>query len=156
MNKVYFDTEFEGLFENAGLIAIGLTNQDGSATYYAELSDTYDRKNCSVFCKSIVLPLLEHKNIKTYKELQYELYLWLEQQKEDTVLICDSPRDIDQLYKLFPNGLPKNCTYKVLGLIDKIKRNIKNHKRKLYKQYSLRDHHALDDAIINRIIFEGK
>lgn len=156
MNKVYFDTEFEGLFLNAGLISIGLTNQDGTQHYYAELSDTYDRKNCSVFCKTVVLPLLENKNVKTFKVLQKELYVWLENQHQSTVLICDSPRDIDQIYKLFPAGLPNNCTYKVLGFMSRLKRKIKNHKRKLYKQYNLRDHHALDDAIINRIIFEGK
>lgn len=156
MNKIYFDTEFEGLFLSAGLISIGLTNQDGSQSYYAELSDTYDRKNCSVFCKTIVLPLLENKNVKTFKQLQEDLYLWLEQQQHNTVLVCDSPRDIDQIHKIFPNGLPQNCSYKVLGIFSRMKRKIKNHKRKLYKQYNLRDHHALDDAIINRIIFEGK
>lgn len=43
-----------------------------------------------------------------------------------------------------------------LGIYDKWKRRLKNYNRKLYIKYKLRDHHALDDAIITQIIFEGK
>lgn len=157
MSKIYFDTEFEGLFENAGLISIGLTNHNGSETFYAELSDSYQEKKCSEFCKSVVLPLLKNDNTKiSVQELNIKLFAWLSQQGKDTVLICDSSRDIEQINRIFPQGLPGNCSYQVLSFWNIWKRRIANHNRKLYTKYNLRDHHALDDAIINRIIFEGK
>lgn len=157
MSRIYFDTEFEGLFEKAGLISIGLTNEDGSNTFYAELSDTYKVEKCSKFCQTIVLPLLEHNHATmSLEDLKTRLYLWLKNQGKNTVLICDSVRDIEQINELFPQGLPGNCTYQVLGFFSKWKRRIANHNRNLYKKYKLRDHHALDDAIINRIIFEGR
>lgn len=159
MARIYFDTEFEGLFKDAGLISIGLTNEDGSRNFYAELNDTYKTENCSDFCKSVVLPLLTTSDSHfsmSLDDLRKRLYIWLYKSGENTVLICDSKRDIEQINELFPQGLPKNCSYKVLGFFERLKRKIKNRNRKLYKEYNLRDHHALDDAIINRIIFEGK
>lgn len=71
------------------------------------------------------------------------------------VLICDSPNDIVQINFLFPAGLPCNCTYRVINFLEKWKRQILNRNSKIHKHYNLRHHHALDDAIVNRIIFEG-
>lgn len=156
MSRIYFDTEFEGLFVNAGLISIGLTNEDGSEVFYAELSDTYQVERCSQFCKEVVLPLLENNGVRiSLNDLREKLYKWLQNQGENTILICDSKRDIEQIKEIFPQGLPDNCNYQVLSFFSKWKRRILNHNRKLYKKYNKRDHHALDDAIINRIIFEG-
>lgn len=157
MSRIYFDTEFEGLFENAGLISIGLTNESGSQTFYAELSDSYNIKNCSSFCKSVVLPLLQNDNTQmSLEELKVKLFTWLEQQGSNTTLICDSPRDIKQMNEIFSKGLPQNCRYQLLSFWNIWKRRIANYNRNLYTKYCLRDHHALDDAIVNRIIFEGK
>lgn len=156
MPRIYFDTEFEGLFENAGLISIGLVDNTGTKKFYAELSDTYKIENCSIFCKSVVIPLLDNKNPIKLNELNVQLFEWLKEHGKNTVLICDSIRDIEQIKEIFPNGLPENCSYKVLGFYDKWKRRLKNYNRNLYKKHKLRDHHALDDAIINKIIFEGK
>lgn len=92
----------------------------------------------------------------TVHQASDELWCWLYSQGEKTVLICDSPRDIKQLDYLFPKGLPQNCSYEILGFIKKWERTIANRGRRIHKRYNLRDHHALDDAIVNRIIFEGK
>ena len=156
-SKIYFDTEFEGLFDKAKLISIGLTNETGSALFYAELSDNYKLENCSDFCKTVVIPLLQNdKSVMTYTQLKNNLWIWLENQGPNTVLICDCKRDVTQIKKLFPLGLPKNSTYKVLNFYSRWKRRIINFNRRIYKTHNLRDHHALDDAIANRIIFEGK
>lgn len=157
MSRIYFDTEFEGLFPKAGLISIGLTNETGTAQFYAELTDSYDKDKCSEFCKKTVLPLLQHGSYNiSMKELKENLFKWLKNQGEDTILICDSIRDIEQMNELFPQGLPSNCRYKVVGFWSQWKRRICNINRHLYIKHNLRDHHALDDAIMNRIIFEGK
>ncbi len=59
MAKIYFDSEFEGLFPAASLISIGLTDERGLHNFYAEAEGNYDIASCSQFCKDIVLPLLE-------------------------------------------------------------------------------------------------
>lgn len=154
--KIYFDTEFEGLFLEAKLISIGLTNASGNQNFYAELSDSYNLENCSDFCKSDVIPLLGVgiKSITT-SQLQKKLHIWLENQGE-TQIICDSKRDIVQINALFPQGLPPFCKCIVLGFWSGLKRKILNRNKKIHKKHNLRSHHALDDAIVNRIIFEGK
>ena len=154
--KIYFDTEFEGLFSNAGSISIGLTTEDGKAIFYEELENTYKIDNCSLFCKNVVLPLLSNQKKITLEELNIKLKNWIESFNTKVYLVCDNEKDIQQINKIFPEGLPFNCNYIVLNYWQKINRKIKNRNRKVYKQYNLRDHHSLDDAIVNRIIFEGK
>lgn len=61
MPKIYFDTEFEGLREDAGLISIGLIDEAGR-TFYAELADGWSVDRCSEFCRAAVLPLLSTAN----------------------------------------------------------------------------------------------
>ncbi len=157
MNRIYFDTEFEGLTEDAALISIGLTNASGTHHFYAELSDSYKVERCNDFCKSTVLPLLEHGDKKmTFKQLSMSLREWLLFQGKNTILICDSPRDIKQIERIFPEGLPANCSFEILSFAQKWERKLANRNRRIYRQYRLRDHHALDDAIVNRIIFEGR
>jgi hypothetical protein len=157
MNRIYFDTEFEGLTEDAALISIGLTNATGTHHFYAELSDTYKVERCNDFCRSMVLPLLEHGHTKmNSKQLSMSLREWLAFQGKNTILICDSPRDIKQIEKIFPDGLPPNCSFEILSFAKKWERTLANKNRRIYKKYRLRDHHALDDAIVNRIIFEGR
>ena len=75
---------------------------------------------------------------------------------KDAILVCDSPRDIIQIKFLFPQGLPINCKFRVIGFIKKWYRRLLNINSNVHKKHNLRPHHALDDAIVNRIIFEGK
>ena len=154
--KIYFDTEFEGLFPEAGLISIGLTNASGTQNFYAELSDSYSLENCSAFCKSEVIPMLEGglKKVTTL-QLRKQLWEWLENQGE-TEIVCDSKRDVMQIKSLFPEGIPPFCECLVLGFWSGLKRKLLNRNKRIYKIYNLRSHHSLDDAIVNRIIFEGK
>ena len=157
MKKIYFDTEFEGLYANPGLISIGMTDDTGRQTFYAESADTFHPERCSAFCEAIVLPLLEGGRASMpNRQLHETLVAWLKAQGEDVVLICDSPRDIDQLAKLLSEGLPSNCSSRVIGTLARLKRGIWNTGGWLYKKHKLRAHHALDDAIANRIIFEGR
>ena len=157
MNNIYFDTEFEGLFPGAALISIGLTDKTGKHIFYRELTDTYKKENCSKYCQEIVLPLLEGGSVqKTFLEVKLDLWGWLAQRGPDTVLICDNQKDVEQINFIYPKGLPFNCKIKVIGAVDKWKRRIMSINDRVHKMHGLRPHHALDDAIANRIIFEGK
>lgn len=153
MKVIYFDTEFTGLQNQSKLISIGLVEDTGRKKFYAELKDYYTEEECSDFCKKEVLIHLDKKeNQFTFEELQLELTKWLEGFILPVILISDSPKDIEKLQTLFPDGLPKNCTAKVTGLWGNIKRKYLNNGRKLHKEKNLRVHHALDDAEINRCI----
>lgn len=154
--RIFFDTEFEGLYANAGLISIGFVTEDGTESFYAELTDTYEPNRCSNFCKTAVLPLLQGgKYEMSHAVLRKRLPAWLVCKGPETVLVCDSPRDLLQISSLLPSGLPANCVCQSLSIIGKLRRRICNLGRRLHKKHGLRVHHALDDAIINRIIFAG-
>jgi hypothetical protein len=155
MGRVYFDTEFTSLTANASIISIGLVNDLGDKTFYAELADNYSKEDCSEFCRMTVLPLLEHGHARmTLSELRIKLHAWLNACGPGAVLICDSPRDIIQLKYLFPAGPP--CSYRVLGFIENMKRRLLNIGRRLHRKHGLRVHHALDDAKVNRMIFSHR
>lgn len=51
--KVFFDTEFTGLYKNTMLISIGLISEDRRC-FYAELTD-YDEAQCSDWIKEHVI-----------------------------------------------------------------------------------------------------
>ena len=41
MDRLFFDTEFTALTDDAKLISIGLIDESGRHTFYAELADTW-------------------------------------------------------------------------------------------------------------------
>jgi hypothetical protein len=157
MPRIFFDTEFTGLTDDAKLISIGLVDESGRDTFYAETVGVYEVTDCNEFCVSEVLVHLEHGDAsKTLTQLRRELTEWLTDLGPNAVLVCDSPRDVGQLYRLLPSGLPKNCSHQVLGLWGNLKRRIFNAGRRLHKKHGLRVHHALDDAQVNRMILAGR
>lgn len=148
MTKIFFDTEFTGLFKNAQLISIGLIDESGTKVFYAETSGLYGKEDCSEFCQKEVLCHLQGGNVKmNVLQLQCNLIKWLESFKK-VKLVCDNVKDKEQLERLLPNTLPKNCKIIVLGVWGNLRRNLSKH---LYKKYNLRVHHALDDAKLNRL-----
>ncbi|QDZ26575.1 3'-5' exoribonuclease domain-containing protein [Noviherbaspirillum sp. UKPF54] len=154
--RVYFDTEFEGLFHDAALISIGMVDSAGQ-TFYAELSDTYSPERCSDLCRREVLPLLEGAACEMIlADLRVALRNWLSGRGEDVVLICDSQRDVEQLKISFPSGLPTNCSCRTLSWLEQLRRRFFNIRRRLHIKHGLRAHHALDDALVNQMIFEGR
>jgi hypothetical protein len=155
--KIFFDTEFEGLFSDAKLISIGLITESGDSNFYAELTDTYSLSQCSEFCKSTVLPLLQGDvYAMSLADLRVRLSTWLAAHGPDLVLVCDSPRDAEQIRSVFPDGLPANCTCKPLGILGNLRRRVFNRGRRIHTKLGLRVHHALDDARVNRLVLTGK
>ena len=57
MLRIFFDTEFTALTEDAKLISIGFVDEIGERSFYAELSDTWRLNDAGVFAKNAVIHL---------------------------------------------------------------------------------------------------
>jgi hypothetical protein len=154
--KIYFDTEFTGLTENAQLISIGLVDENFNQ-FYAELPLNYDINDCSDFCKKEVLIHLGKNSDKEYSLNNFliEFDAWLKE-RPNSILICDSIRDIKQINNIFPNKLPYNISIKKISKLENIKRRTLNFNNRVHKKFNLRTHHSLDDAIVNYYILNSK
>jgi hypothetical protein len=151
--RIFFDTEFTGLTADAKLISIGLIDEVVLNEFYAELTDTYELGDCSAFCHREVIPHLQGGALRqSLSEVRIMLEAWLRARGLDTVLVCDSPRDVTQLGVLFPGGRPANVSIEVLGWQGNLKRRIFNFGRRIHRQSGFRVHHALDDAKVNRLV----
>jgi hypothetical protein len=154
--RVFFDTEFTSLGEDAALISIGMVDEAGDE-FYAELSDTYALEQCSDFCRREVLPHLEGGAARVSQaKVRQSLGDWLTAKGRGTVLVCDSPRDLRQIRELFPSGLPSNVRCEVLGWWGNLQRRFFNRGRRVHHRLGLRVHHALDDARVNRRVLSGR
>lgn len=109
--RIFFDTEFTGLTDDARLISIGLVDEAGEHEFYAELADTFRPAECSEYCQQHVLPLLEGGPARLrIRELRPKLRAWLVDRGPGTILVCDSPRDVIQMRSLLLEALPSNVT----------------------------------------------
>jgi len=89
--KIFFDTEFTDLIPNPSLISAGFVAENGSE-FYAELSDTYTKDNCSPFVIDTVLPLLDgHKYQMNEWDFAFALQAWIQSLVVDVKLYSDSP-----------------------------------------------------------------
>lgn len=148
--KIFLDTEFTSLTDDAALISIGCIDEAGQNTYYAEVLGV-ELERCSPFCRANVLPLLEGGCAALpLSQLRGDLGAWLSEIGPAS-LVCDSPCDALQLDCLFPDGLPVGCQVIVLGFWGNARRRLFNIGRRLHHRHGLRVHHALDDAKVNRL-----
>lgn len=102
--RIFFDTEFTGLIEDAALISIGMVDEAGEE-FYAELPDTYSPEVCSEFCRREVLPHLEGGAVKrSLSDLREVLREWLAAKGEGSGTGCDSPSDVRRFDSFFQTG----------------------------------------------------
>jgi hypothetical protein len=153
MNRIFYDTEFTDLNLNARLISIGLIDEMGSKTFYAELADTYSLADCSPFVRQEVLPLLEDGNSRmSLHELGKQLQRWLAGFAGPVQLLSDSTWDHLFIWDIFgaPDAWPSNLLRP--GLVQLTPAQQQAYVRTIEAGYAtgLRRHHALDDAIANR------
>ncbi len=108
--KLFLDTEFTDLVPGNKLISIALVDENEDF-FYAELTDTYELKDCSEFVKSFVLPFLfggTHWQMSSY-HCALKLGNWIEDRGEDCILACDNPGwDMPHLRKLLEPCWPEN------------------------------------------------
>lgn len=152
---VFFDTEFTELGANAKLISIGFVTEDGSHTFYAELTDTFEASDCSDYATHEVLPFLEG-GLKqmTFMQLAQSLGLWLASVGGSVQLATDSySRDwywIERIFLelgLWPINVDTRPVLLTAEHMDDYDRFLQVVNRSLM---GLRRHHALDDARANR------
>lgn len=138
--KAYFDTEFTH-FKPAHLISIGMVRSDG-AKYYAVLTDTWNKEQCSDFVIKTVLPLLnEPGHLRSLCELESDLREFL---KDGYTLICDSLYDWHFIQTIFRDKLPVGCRCEQISIPEAVQDNISQTRQ-------LPRHNALNDALILQI-----
>jgi hypothetical protein len=153
---IFLDTEFTDLKQTAKLISIGLVDETGTRTFYAELSDTYVLADCSPFAQEAVLPLLEGgAALKTLQEAGHRLSAWIADLPGDECasFVSDSVGwdwpfvwDIFKAHAPWPDRLSREPVpiHPMVGY--------PAFERACERAYrdGLREHHALDDARANR------
>lgn len=155
---IFFDTEFTELGIDPRLISIGLIAEDGVRAFYAELSDTYQPKDCSAFTQEAVLPYLEGGDaLIAMDNLTQRLKNWIESFEQPVRLATDSLSwDWPWIQEIFylPDTWPSNLDGKPASLYEMIDSPF--FERAVEQAYHrhvprLRRHHALDDAKANRL-----
>jgi hypothetical protein len=154
---IFFDTEFSDLNIDQRLISVGLVSE-GSREFYAELSDTYQRKECGAFTQEAVLPHLEGgEAFMTMDELTLRLENWIEGFEQPVKLATDSLSwDWPWIQEIFylPETWPENLDGKPALLLEMIECSFfTNAIEQAFQNHvpRLRRHHALDDAKANRL-----
>lgn len=152
MIHIFFDTEFTDLIVDPQLISIGLVDESGERTFYAELSDTYRLDDVGYFAREAVLPQLEGGAMcLTMAELRDQLRAWLEAFGEPVKLATDSLSwDWPWIQEIFEDlaTWPQNLDGKPLILTQD---QAFNQAVEQAFASGLRRHHALDDAKANRL-----
>lgn len=145
MKKLFLDTEFTDLVPGNKLISIALVCEDGRS-FYAELTDTYERCECSDFVMNFVLPFLKGD---PYKMSEYwcalQIATWIEDLGEPVILGLDNVSwDFPHLKKLLEltEVWPAN-----LERVDYFKFQVMNDvAEKIVLEHDFDVHNALDDA----------
>lgn len=156
MKIIFFDTEFTELRIDPKLISIGLVDESGDQTFYAELSDTYEPDDCGDFAREAVLPLLEGgSSLMTMRELGERLAAWLECFGEPVKLSTDSMAwDWLWIFEIFyERAWPENLARQPLLLTMNSLVDFDQFQPAIEKAFAagLRRHHSLDDAKANRL-----
>lgn len=142
---LFLDTEFSDLVPGNKLISIALVDEN-EEFFYAELTDTYELKDCSDFVKLYVLPYLkggEHR-MSSY-DCALKLGAWIEDREVACILGMDNPSwDKPHLLRLLESLWPANLDryeyYPVYVPADV--------EEKLVLEFNYAIHNALDDAMV--------
>lgn len=152
MIHIFFDTEFTDLIVGPQLISIGLIDETGERTFYAELSDTYRPTDVGDFAREAVLPQLEGGIARlTMAELSMRLGNWIKDFGEPVKLATDSLSwDWPWIQEIFADRAtwPPSLDGKPLILPQDTEFNLA-----VERAFAdgLRRHHALNDAKANRL-----
>lgn len=154
MKKLLFlDTEFTDLVPHNKLISIALVTEDGKS-FYAELTDTYEQKECSKFVIAYILPLLRGgEYAMTENECALKMATWVEDLGDDYIIACDNiswdKPHLERLLNktgLWPANLDKEDRFKFMVMDDIATQIVIEH--------DLYIHNALDDAKAMQIAFQ--
>lgn len=107
--RLFLDTEFTDLIPGAKLISISLVDDSGDY-FYAEITDSYKRKDCSDFVKANILPLLLGAPYQmTFQECALKIGNWIENRNQNCIFACDNPSwDLPFIKQLLSPCYPAN------------------------------------------------
>lgn len=161
---VFFDCEFTKLpyarDGYPGLISICCASEDGRRTFYAELTNTWQRGNCSQFVLDNVLPLLSGGDCQmTDAQCALNLKSWIEDLTDEVILRSDNPgidwpwvKELFDFFGCWPKNLRRSCGS--IYFDDEAQQNVYQVALEMYWQTPLmaaHRHHALYDA--NSLVF---
>lgn len=151
--RLFLDTEFTDLVPGNKLISIALVDEDENF-FYAELTDTYEVKDCSEFCKAYVLPFLKGGDYRmTRIECAQKLGDWIEARNVTCYIANDAPSwDLPHLERLLEDAWPENLDLE--GGIYPIHVSSEEELAMVTK-YDYDTHCALDDALIMKKVTLG-
>jgi hypothetical protein len=117
MMLVFLDTEFTDLKPGAKLISIALVDEN-EEFFYAELTDTYTRKDCSTFVKHHVLPFLRGEEYQmSWHECALRIGNWIESRNKRCIIANDNPGwDMPYLNDLLSPLWPSNLESLILPI----------------------------------------
>lgn len=174
--NLFIDTEFTGLeeYQQGALISIALVSQDLAWSFYAELTDTYWRQDCSLFVRDRVLPHLGDEQVARSAPLGHSIHaamnlatttqslrswfslLYHDQPRDQRgvreplrIWSSSPPHDGFWLHKLFhtdlPNTIEPACHQVAADTLEQ-QRAGDDVRLRLESAVGFRKHHALDDA----------
>lgn len=157
--NIYFDCEFTKLItpidpEPAELISIGCVS-DTNETFYAENETTISRPEIFFdFVIEVVAPLLEGGDyLMPYSAIAAKLKTWIEGFGEEVRLLSDAPvydfPYVDHMFEVY--GWPSNLIKQPRQLWHA---RFSNNVDEIFRTKGYRRHHALDDAIVNKLAYE--
>jgi hypothetical protein len=154
MDRLFVDTEFTGLTGDAKLISIGLVDESGKHTFYAELADTWQVGDAGEFAQREVIPhLAGGASRMAMALLQKQLSDWITALQVPVMLATDSLQwDWPWIRLLLQPHWPHNLARDPLLLTMNYLCEFDAFEREREAAYAggLRRHHALDDALANR------
>ena len=150
--RLFLDTEFTDLVPYNKLISIALVDEDENF-FYAELTDTYELKDCSEFVKLYVLPFLKGGDYRmTSYDCQLKMARWIEERNVECVIASDAPSwDIPHLNKMLSAFWPPNLRE------DRVEPVIVTSEQEMamVAEHDYDIHCALDDAMIMKKVTLG-
>jgi len=151
--RLFLDTEFTNLVPGNKLISIALVDEDENF-FYAELTDTYELKDCSDFVKANVLPFLKGGDYRmTRIECAHKLGNWIEDRNVTCYIANDNPSwDLPHLERLLEDAFPENLNLE--GGIYPIHVS-SDEERAMVIKFNYDIHCALDDAMIMKKVTLG-
>jgi hypothetical protein len=160
---IFFDTEFTDVGVDTRLISIGCVSESNAdRTFYAELSDTYQRAQCSAFTLQEVLPKLEGGKARMpIRATAHALKTWIEAFGIPVQLATDSISfDWPWIQKLFHElgAWPSNLAARPVGIPTDYPIFLQAKFVQTVEAAfagALRRHHSLDDARANRLGFKA-
>jgi hypothetical protein len=158
MTRIFLDTEFTKLTPDAKLVSIGLVDESGQRSFYAELSDTWQMGDAGEFAEQEVIPLLggDADDVMTACELGAALHSWITGCGEFVMVATDSLQwDWPWVLAIFREhgAWPENLAHEPVLLTMNYLNDFDAFEAAIRVAYEsgLRRHHALDDAKANRL-----